>query len=272
MTFQEKYELNFRSADFFAHKFDLLILGGETDSKDIRTTKVKTALTKFNGKILYLRTDNRAELLSYDLIDCDAKVLLSSSDSKLIPDLRKLLRQLTIDQLTVCLDITCLQQAIIFLITRLLVSEIKPKDFFAAYTEPEDYISKVQNGDNDEGEEYELYDEIVGLNYTVPGFSKISRKKKSLLVASLGFEKQRLISLFENLEPTDGMVPILGFPAFSPGMNLTALLMNYKVLEDSGAEGLIETCEASSPFMLYNILEEIEKAKGEEQEILVAPL
>jgi hypothetical protein len=274
MIFQEKYELNHRTSEFFGQSFELLILGGEKLTSDIRTCNVKNKLPLFNGRVLYLRTDEKAEMLQYDLTDAQGEDISSGIDLHLIPDLRKLLRTLEVNQLTICIDITCLQQALIFLLTRILVNELKPKNFYAAYTEPEDYINRQHSGTSqeEEGEEYELYDRIIGLNYTVPGFAKISRTERSLLVASVGFEKQRLLSIVENIEPSDGVIPVVGFPSFAPGMNLTSLFMNYKVLEDTSTEGMIETCEASSPFAFYNILESLYRKKEANQEILVAPL
>lgn len=162
---------------------------------------------------------------------------------------------------------------LIFNLMKIFIKELKPRNLFATYTEPILY-NKIINEKNSfcfDDEEFDLYDEILGLNYSINGFSEIKRVEDDLLIASLGFERQRLLALYEKFEPKGGLIPIIGFPAFKPGWNITSLNMNYKVLEDANAEGYIETCESSSPFDIYKKINEIYNRKSDKYNILIAP-
>ena len=270
MILHEKFDLDNSSAPYFSSQIDFLICGyRDVSTPDDRANHVKSLIIH-SGDTYYFNTDENANSLSYYIIDKDNNTIDQQDGLNLIPDLRKMLIENNAQQANICIDITYLKQPILFLLIKLLTSEIKPKKLFAAYTAPKEY--KKINHINPGEEEYELYDRIVGCNYSLPGFAKINRNDNELLVASFGFERQRLLSLYENVEPKGGLIPILSFPPVVPGWNLTALHMNYKVLSDAGSEGRIMHCDAACPFELYNILNEIHKTYADEYEILLAPL
>lgn len=271
MIYQEKFDLNSATSGYFSKQIDILIVGLRDDSsRDERCNYVRKELKDFKGTVFYLGTNETAESFEYEVRDAQDTLLDKQENLTLIPGLKKFLALQSIGSNSVCIDITCLSQPILFLIVKLLISEVKPKRLFAAYTEPKRYlkVNKVLNGD----EEFELYDGIVGCNYSVPGFSRINRNDNEMLVAPFGFERQRLISIYENVEPKGGLVPILGFPSFVPGWDLTALYMNYKVLSDSEAEQKIKFCEAASPFAMYETLKQINSIYSHDFRLLLAPL
>lgn len=271
MIYQEKFNLDNKTAEYFSAEIDILVCGFRKDSdKDERFDHVKKLLTKFKGLIFYLGTDENAESLDFSIISSNGDLVDTQYGLNLIPDLRKFLNANNVEKSSICIDITCLQQPILFLLIKLLLSDVKPKKLYAAYTEPKRYKKLQHLGSEDE--EFELYERIVGCNYSVPGFAKINREDKELLVAPFGFERQRLISIYESVEPKGGLIPILGFPSFVPGWNLTALYMNYKVLADSESEQKIRYCEASSPFGVYKLLEELYEIYSGDFKILLAPL
>ncbi len=68
------------------------------------------------------------------------------------------------------------------------------------------------------------------------------------------------------------LIPIVGFPSFVPGWNLTAIKMNFMVLRSSESFGYIENCEASSPFEIYKLLEDIFHMHVSDYDIYVSPL
>jgi hypothetical protein len=271
VIFQEKYTLDHNTSGYFSTQFNLLICGlRDAKGADVRCNYIKDTLSGYRGKTFYLETDEMAESFGFVIKNEGGNIIDKQEGLHLIPDLRRFLKINKVENCSVCIDITCLQQPILFLLVKLLLTESKPRRLFAAYTEPKKY-KKVQHLAT-EDEEFELYERIVGCNYSVPGFAKINREAEELLVAPFGFERQRLISIYESVEPRGGLIPILGFPSFVPGWNLTALYMNYKVLSDSGAEQQIRFCEASSPFGLYDLLKEIFKIYSTRYRILLAPL
>ncbi len=271
MIYQEKFDLDSTSSEYFSKRIDILICGLRDDGQqDVRCGHVFGSLAGFRGTTINLRTDENAQSLQYKISDAAGNVIKAKAGMSLIPDLRKFLSLSSIEGSSVCIDITCLQQPILFLLVKILITEVKPRTLLAAYTEPKRYRHIHESEAPDE--EFELYDRIVGGNYSVPGFAKISRADNELLVAPFGFERQRLISLYESVEPKGGLIPILGFPAFVPGWNLTALYMNYKVIGDAMAEQKIRFCDASSPFALYKLLDELDQTYCDTQKMLLAPL
>lgn len=271
MMYQEKFNLDHYTSDYFSNEIDILICGlRKENEQDERFNYVRVQLGIFKGVIFNLGTDENAESLNFIVKNTDGDFVDSQTGLNLIPDLRKFLKSNNVEKSSVCIDITCLQQPILFLLIKLLLSDVRPKKLYAAYTEPKRY-KKLQHLSS-EDEEFELYERIVGCNYSVPGFARINREDKELLIAPFGFERQRLISIFESVEPKGGLIPILGFPSFVPGWNLTALYMNYKVLADSESEQKIRYCEASSPFGIYNLLKELYEIYSSEYKILLAPL
>jgi hypothetical protein len=271
MIYQEKFNLNNSNAPYFSQQVDVLICGLRADSeKDDRYNHVKRSLNDFKGKVIYFSTDEDANSLNYEIKKDNGDIIDKQDGLSLIPDLRKFLKQNKVDANSICIDITCLAQPILFLLVKIFLAEIKPKKLFAAYTEPKKY--KKNHHLITEDEEFELYEKIIGCNYSVPGFAKINREEKEMLIAPFGFERQRLISIFESVEPKGGLIPILGFPSFVPGWNLTALYMNYKVISDAESEQQIRFCEASSPFGLYRLLKELYDLYGSDYKLLIAPL
>lgn len=270
MILHEKFDLNNDSSVYFSSQIDFLICGyRDTTIEDDRANYVRS-LIKHKGDTYYFNTDDDANELSFHIVDKEDNVIDQQDGLNLIPDLRKILNDNNANQANICIDITYLKQPILFLLIKLLVSEIKPKKLFAAYTAPKEY--KKVNHINVGEEEYELYDRIVGCNYSLPGFAKINRNDNELLVAPFGFERQRLLSLYENVEPKGGLIPIMGYPPVIPGWNLTSLYMNYNVLLASSSEGKVMHCDACCPFELYEVLETIYNNNLDEYKILLAPL
>ncbi len=270
MILHEKFDLDNNSSEYFSSQIDFLICGFRSDIEADDRAKHVPTLINHNGDTYFFNTDENANDLSYVIKDKEGTIIDKQENLSLIPDLRKILKDNNANQASICIDITSLKQPILFLLIKLLLSEIKPKRLFAAYTAPKEY--KKVNHINVGEEEYELYDRIVGCNYSLPGFAKINRNDNELLVTPFGFERQRLLSLYENVEPKGGLIPILGYPPVIPGWNLTALYMNYNVLSDSSSEGRIEHCDAACPFELYEILTKIYNNYADDYKILIAPL
>jgi hypothetical protein len=233
----------------------------------------------FNGITIFMSANKEQDKFSLNAINKENELLISVEEELIIPELRRFFKQYEIfhtyeiHKSNVCIDITSMPHVLIFNLCKIFIKEIKPRNLFAAYTEPLSYNKNTFERSCSclDDEEFDLYDEILGLNYSVNGFTEIKRVDDDLLVASLGFERQRLLALYEKFEPKGGLIPIIGFPAFKPGWNITSLNMNYKVLEDANAEGYIETCESSSPFDIYSKLKDIYNKKSSKYNIMIAP-
>lgn len=278
MDYQEKFEVDKENGAFFGSKIDVLIVGGDYQLE--RNCQIKSLMKDgFNGITIFMNCNIEQNKFKLTIVDNQNKTIKENADLDITPYLRRFFKQDSIFETcqlhnsNVCIDITSMPHILIFNLTKIFLKEVKPRNFFATYTEPEAYNKRIKELSNyciDE-EDFDLYEEILGMNYSIEGFSKIKRVDDDLLIASLGFERQRLLALYEKVEPKGGLIPIIGFPAFKPGWNITALNMNYKVIEDSGSEGYIETCESSSPFDIYHKIKTIYNLKSGTYNILIAP-
>jgi hypothetical protein len=279
MEYQEKFELDDSNGAFFGRKIDIFITSRIASNQE-RSLKIKNLISAgFQGISIILDSNRQQDIFSLSLYDANGKELGNISNAIIIPELRRFFKQAKIfntypiHNSNICIDITTMPHVLIFNLCKIFIKEIKPRNLFATYTEPKIYNkTKKERLDSClDDEDFELYEEILGLNYNVEGFSKIKRIEDDLLIASLGFERQRLLALYDKTEPKGGLIPIVGFPSFNPGWNITAINMNYKVIEDACAEGYICSCESSSPFGIYSKLKEIYNKKSDDYNIMIAP-
>jgi len=269
MIYQEKFDLDEKNASFFSRQFDILITGLK-ENVDERHTNVRNLLTDFTGVIYSFDICEKADKFYYTIEDNQGQILERNNDKFLIPELQSLLKTKGFQGSKVCVDITTLKQGLLFLITKLFITEIKPARFFAAYTEPINYKKRSQYNIG-ETDEFDLYDKIIGSSNSVPGFSKRQSIRDILLLAPMGFDSQRLQTIFENLKPKK-MIPIVGFPSFVPGWNITAIKMNYMVLKSADCCDNVKPCEAASPFELYDLLNKEFQRNNQAFDIYIAPL
>jgi hypothetical protein len=269
MNYQEKFEITPNNASYFSKQFDILITGWR-DEEDSRHIHMKKSLPDFKGIIFSFDTCENADKFNYKIESFDGKILEQLEDKSLIPDLEKLLREKKISGSNLCIDITTLKQGILFLLVKLLVTRIKPARFLAAYTEPTEY-KKREIYALGETEEYDLYDKIIGSQNPVPGFTKPQSARDIMLVAPIGFDCQRLQTIYENIKPKK-IIPVVGFPSFVPGWDLTAIKMNFMVLKGADCYDELKTCEAASPFEMYSLLETEFHRHNRDFDVYVSPL
>lgn len=269
MNYQEKFELTAENALFFSQQFDILITGLKED-EDGRHSHIRKSLPDFKGIIFSLDTCENSEEFHYKIETYEGNTIESVNNKSLIPDLEKFLRDKNISGANICVDITTLKQGILFLLTSLLLNRVKPARFLAAYTEPTEY-KKRKISVLGEIEEYDLYDKIVGSQNSVPGFTKPQSQRNILLIAPMGFDSQRLQTIYENLKPTR-IIPVVGFPSFVPGWNLTAIKMNHMVLKGADCFDMVKTCESASPFEMYKLLEDEFHRHTHSYDIYISPL
>jgi len=269
MNYQEKFEITSANASHFSKQFEILITGWR-DEDEIRHNYFRKSLPDFKGVIYSFDTCENAERFNYRTESNEGKIIEEVTGKSLIPDLEKLLRDKKITGSNICVDITTLKQGILFILTNLLINRVKPARFFAAYTEPVEY-KKRKISVLGETEEYDLYDKIVGSSNPVPGFTKPQSPRDIMLIAPIGFDSQRLQTIYENIKPRS-IIPIVGFPSFVPGWNLTAIKMNFMVLKGAECIDMVKTCEAASPFEMFKLLEEEFHRHNHKYDIYISPL
>lgn len=272
MIYQNKFELTRENGDYFSSQIDILILGSN-DLDNKRNNYVRSNLNEFKGITICLDVCEQGKKLSYIILSSKDEVIEEEKNLPLIKDLLSLLKRLECQEKKICVDITTLSHALIFYLTKLLLIEIKPKFFFAAYTEPLEYVKKssaeLEPFANDD--EYDLFTKMLG-QIPIPGFAKSAdRRRPNLLVSAMGFEAHRLLKIYDDLKPSE-FIPIVGFPSFVPGWNLTSVKMNWMVLKMSDAFDSIKKCEASSPFAIYELLGKIYDQHIGNSNIYIAPL
>lgn len=269
IDYQEKFKITDENSHYFSQQFDFIITG-ERVHDNIRHNYLLNALSTFRGKIISLDTCENAMKFFFTIEDFDGTILEKSNEKSLIPDLENFIRKAHLGGSRICIDITSLKQGVLFLLTNIFIKKIKPAVFCAAYTEPLDYNKReiIGIGDN---EEYDLYDKLIGSSNPVPGFSKSQSLRDILLLAPIGFDTQRLQTIYENLKPKK-IRPIVGFPSFVPGWKLTAIKMNYYVLKSADCLDEVISCEASSPFAMYALLDEEFQRHNRYFDIYISPL
>ncbi|MGG9964489.1 hypothetical protein [Ferruginibacter sp. SUN106] len=269
MNYQEKFKLTDDNGSYFSQQFDIFITGFR-DEDDLRHSFILDKLKSFKGLIYSFDTCENAVKFNYKIED-EKRTLIESEDNKvLIPDLQLLLSKRGFRGANICIDITNLKQGILFLLIKILLKEVHPARLFASYTEPIEY-KKKDIAEIGETEEYDLYDKIMGSSNGVPGFTKYQTQNEILLVAPMGFDSQRLQVIYESLKPKI-LIPVVGFPSFVPGWNLTAIKMNYLVLKNADCFDSIESCAAASPFEMFELLETIFHRNNSNYDIYVSPL
>lgn len=268
MNYQEKYCINSDNVAFFSKQFDILITGRR--EADARHSYFRNSLVNFEGLIYSFDTCDRADSFYYKIENFSGEIINEVKNKSLIPDLQKLLKADNFKGAKICIDITTLKQGILFLLIKLLITEYQPARLFAAYTEPKEYKRRTYS-DVGETEEFDLYDRIIGNSIGVPGFIKRQSANNVLLIAPMGFDSQRLQTIYENLKPKK-IIPVVGFPSFAPGWNITAIKANYLILKSAECFDLVKTCESASPFKLYSLLEEIFHRYNGDYDIYISPL
>lgn len=272
MSYQEKFDITEASGAYFGQQFDILITGlrdEDGEFGDERHIHFRNSLSSFAGIIYRFDTCDNVEKFHYRVESANGELKHAQSDKFLIPDLEKLLNKDNFRGARVCIDITTIKQGLLFLLIKLFVRDVKPSHLFAGYTEPVEYKKREISVIGEE--EFDLYDRVLGSSKSVPGFSKSQSQNKICLIAPMGFDTQRLQTIYESLNPHK-LIPIVGFPSFVPGWNLTAIKMNYMVLRTSGSIDMVETCEAASPFYLYDLINEAYHRNVSNYDIYISPL
>lgn len=207
-----------------------------------------------------------AEELYITITDLNTGVREPSYACNLMTDLPRILRDLDIRGSKVCVDVSGMWHPLIFLVCRLLTMELTPQQLFASYVLPQQYYRTQHDGP------FDLSEEFRGIR-SLPGFlRRASSEPPALLVAFLGFEGLPLSRILDELgSRPKRILPVFGFPGFEAGWKTLALEQNMPVMESNHLHGEMTTCEASSVFEAYGILQRAHW-NAREGQVIVCPL
>lgn len=183
---------------------------------------------------------------------------------ELVTELTSLFSDLNRQVNVICLDLSSLQHTVLMYLTKLLLTEVRPKQLFASYVEPVDYQIRSYLGD------FLLSEELLGLR-AVPGFVRRKRSCPGRLLAFLGFEGERLIKILEEDTQSNTIIPVIGFPSFRPGWQARTLRNCMRSIEYAQASCDIHKCSAESIFDAYDLINNL-KPNLSKEEYVLAPL
>lgn len=259
--FNNKFELN-EIKELLLEQVDIVFLGGGTDE---RCSHIPKSLTAYTGKFISITADNLCDKV--DLKIEQKGTVEHKYNIILLKEFRDYLQSINIEQKKILIDITGMQHGVLFFLTKLLFTDLTPQLIFAAYTEPEKYVS----GTSYLGDDFALTEEILGLN-SIPGFARRDKGQEKVLIALLGFEGKRLKTLLDEIQPSPKkIIPVVGFPSYMPGWKTVALLSNSNILNSYDCFGEIQVCDAACPHETYKLLLHFSKA-NEGKELIIAPL
>lgn len=170
-------------------------------------------------------------------------------------DKQNLLRQAQ----RICIDISTFTKPFFFLILKMIAQNFNKKHFFIVNTIPSTYSPSL------------LSFNIWGVEI-MPAYNGIwDPQNRSVLIAILGFEGHKLLAILESGK-FDEIIPLVGFPAYHPGLQDRALTANAQVLKRAG--GILDPKygPAFDPFETYKVLAGLFEDYSEGHNIAIAPL
>ena len=159
----------------------------------------------------------------------------------------------------ICIDISTFTKPLIFLLLRMLVVNFNKKRFFVVNTIPSKYTPSSLS--------FNIWGSEIMPAYS--GFWNPSNR--NVLIAILGFEGHKLSSIIEKWTFNE-IIPIIGFPAFYPGLQDRALAANAHVLKKQQPLPAINYAPALDPFKTYRVIKDILDYYGQNYNIGLAPL
>lgn len=125
------------------------------------------------------------------------------------------------------------------------------------YAEPQNYTARIDTHSDFGKHQFSLSNDSRGY-IGLPGFTKTAgARKKSHVIALLGFERVRLGQLLSIDEGAyiEGFTPIFGVPGFKPCYDKHSVYHNIELIHKSGEKP--EFAAANNPFSTFHLLREI---------------
>lgn len=159
----------------------------------------------------------------------------------------------------ICLDISTLTKPLIFLFLKAIVKNFNKKNFYVVNTIPSKYTPSLLS--------FNIWGSEI-----MPTFNgEWVPSNRNALVAILGFEGHKLSSILEKWTFTE-IMPLVGFPAFYPGLQDRTLLANANILKLRQPRPTISFAPASDPFETYRTITTVLDRYSKNYNIALAPL
>jgi len=159
----------------------------------------------------------------------------------------------------ICIDMSTFTKPFFFLIMKMVVEIFKKKRFFVINTIPSQYTPAP------------LSFNVWGAEI-MPAYNGIwNPQNRNALIAVLGFEGNKLASILSKWSFTE-ISPIIGFPAFYPGLQDRTLSANIPALRNLDVLADMKYAPALDPFESYSVMKAIMDAYAGGYNIALAPL
>lgn len=159
----------------------------------------------------------------------------------------------------ICIDISTFTKPFFFLLIKMIVQNFNRKHLFVVNTIPSKYTPSS------------LSFNIWGAEI-IPAYNGIwNPQNRNVLIAVLGFEGHKLSAILEKWTFSE-VIPIIGFPAFYPGLQDRALSANGEVLKRGNALDNLKYSPSLDPFESYRIMKSIFESYYESYNVAIAPL
>lgn len=159
---------------------------------------------------------------------------------------------------TVLVDVTTMTKLVMFPLIRLLRTEFTVPSLAVANSVPGSYSHRLTY-------------EIGGLGI-VPAFNGETRTDRpNALIAVLGFDGDKFENIVEEWD-FEVVVPVVGFPAFHPGLQDRTIWENAKVLRTRLPDNRVSYCPSLDPAAALTKLTEIHADLASAYNVWFAPL
>jgi hypothetical protein len=234
---------------FYLPPFTSLRRGQDIKDNRLKRIKLQRAnrlkiLTLLNGRAVFA-----SKLIRDPLIDIARSIIEFFNDVPIRPGGTE----------RICLDITTFTKPFIFLIIKLLLEKYKIQKLYIINTLPSKYTPSS------------LSFNILGTEL-MPAFNGIwDSRKRQVLIAIMGFEGNKLANIIGKYGFSD-VIPIVGFPAFYPGLQDRALMANAEILKRFAALQNMKYAPSLDPILSYEVLSQIYKCYNDGYNVAIAPL
>lgn len=159
----------------------------------------------------------------------------------------------------ICIDISTFTKPFFFLLIKMIVQNFNRKHFFVVNTIPAKYTPSS------------LSFNIWGAEI-MPAYNGIwNSQNRNILITVLGFEGHKLSSILEKWTFSE-VIPIIGFPAFYPGLQDRTLSANTEVIKRINAFQNLKYSPSLDPFETYKIMKDICDYYYGSYNVAIAPL
>jgi hypothetical protein len=237
----------------FDYKYLLPISSFRNETQILENRKVRLEQQEQNKYILASILEQNAQFINVEITNPFSDIHdfigeFMHKEFKIIKDAER-----------ICIDISTLTKPFFFLIIKMILQNFNKKHIFVINTIPSKYSSSSLS--------FNIWGTEIMSSYN--GIWK--PQNRNALIAMLGFEGHKLRSILTKWDFPE-VIPIIGFPAFHPGLQDRTLLANVDELKRTNAISKIKYAPALDPFQTYMMIEDILNKYSGNYNVAIAPL